>query len=119
MANKGHTKKNRWSEIVDSLAEDRRVRAELEAKKLEAHDAHEQAKVKAAVEKVRIKQEVKLEMEKAWLQAAHEESLPGRSVSFAMQGGTMVVRAVNNRPYEPYVWHCHTVPSAIPVDFWN
>src|SRR5882672_1556729 len=72
-ANKGRTKKNGWSEIADSLAEDRRVRAELEAKKLEAHDAHEWAKAEAVVEKVHIKHEVKLEMEKARLQAAHEE----------------------------------------------
>jgi hypothetical protein len=28
-------------------------------------------------------------------------------------------RAVNRRPYEPYVRHRHTVPSTVPVDFWH
>ena len=28
-------------------------------------------------------------------------------------------RAVNRRPYEPYVRYRPTVPSAVPVDFWN
>ena len=72
-ANKGHMKKTGWVEISDSRAEDQRVYAELEAKWLEACDACEGAKAEATVERVRIKQEVKLKMEKAWLQAAHKE----------------------------------------------
>ena len=64
-ANKGCTKKNGWAEIAELLAEDRRVCTEIEAKRLEARDVHEWAKAEAAVEKVHIKQEVKLEMEKA------------------------------------------------------
>jgi hypothetical protein len=31
----------------------------------------------------------------------------------------VLARAVNRRPYEPYVRYRHTVPSAVPVDFWN
>ena len=65
--------KTRWAEIVELLAEDQRVRAEVEAMKLKARDARERAKAEAAVEKVQIKQEVKLKMEKACLQAAHKE----------------------------------------------
>ena len=64
-ANKGHTKKNGWAKIAESLAEDQRVCTNIEAKRLEARDVHEWAKAEAAVEKVHIKQEVKLEMEKA------------------------------------------------------
>ena len=66
-------KKNGLAKIADSLAEDWRVRTDLEAKWLEAHDACEPTKAEATVEKVHIKQEVKLKMEKAQLQATHEE----------------------------------------------
>ena len=64
--------KTGWMEIAELLAEDRRVCTEVEPTKLKARNAHECAKAEAVVDKVRIKQEVKLEMVKACLKAAHE-----------------------------------------------
>ena len=40
------------------------------------------------------------------------------TTSMKCQGGVKP-RAVNRRPYEPYVRYRHMVPSAVPVDFWN